>query len=278
MKRVLIYIVFLSAMFAGSAMAQSAKFAAVWTDGSSVVRAEACAEANMTYCEEGIGTDDDQVGTTLATIKVPQSKELLIGISAQVGLFTETIVKGKRGSYSRALAMAEGNVQVFACNEDACYPGMPGKVVLSNRSQELEAILAGVIEECTFDVTLDVVDDVATGDATFNLSDCIVADEMIGLALDTVAAHHFNFVVPNLSSGEYDVIARFETRAHAEAEANCPDDVDEEGELIYPYCLEGDGAAAGHAVAWIGKTMMTVQEVRAVKGSLGSTDFSIEID
>ena len=98
-----------------------------------------------------------------------------------------------------------------------------------------------------------------------------MADEEISLALDTVAAHHFNFVFPDLPQGDYEVVARFETKAHAEAEASCPESS--------PYCLEGDGAAAGHAVAWIGKTMMTIQEVRAVKGSLGSADFEIvEID
>lgn len=257
-------------MFSVGVMAQSAKFAAVWTDGSTVVRAEACADANMEYCAAGIGTDDDQIGLTMATIKVPQSKELLVGISAQVGLFTSTLVKGKRGSLSRALAEAEGNVTVYACNAGGCYEGAPGSVVLSNRSQELSAVLAGIIETCTFDVELDVVDDVASGDATFDLSDCTVADEEISLALDTVAAHHFNFVFPDLPQGDYEVVARFETKAHAEAEASCPESS--------PYCLEGDGAAAGHAVAWIGKTMMTIQEVRAVKGSLGSSGFAIDVD
>jgi hypothetical protein len=271
MKRILISVVLASAMFSVGAMAQSAKFAAVWTDGSTVVRAEACAEVNMAaYCEEGIGTDDDQVGLTLATIKVPQSKELLVGISAQVGLFTETVVKGKRGSQSTALAAAAGSVTAIACNDTDCYEGKPGPVVLNSRSQELSAVLAGIIEECTFDVELDVVDDVATGDATWDLSDCIVADEEISLALDTVSANHFNFVFPDLPQGDYEVVARFETTAHAEAEATCPESS--------TYCLEGDGAAAGHAIAWIGKTMMTIQEVRAVKGSLGSTDFDIVVE
>ena len=269
MKRILTSVVLASAMFSVGAMAQSAKFAAVWTDGSTVVRAEACAEDNMeAYCKEGIGTDDDQVGLTMATIKVPQSKELLVGISAQVGLFTETVVKGKRGSLSTALAKAEGSVTAIACNDTNCYEGKPGSVVLNSRSQELSAVLAGIIEECTFDEEL-VVDDAATGDATWELSDCIVADEEISLALDTVSANHFNFVFPDLPQGDYEVVARFETTAHAVAEATCPESS--------TYCLEDDGAAAGHAIAWIGKTMMTIQEVRAGKGSLGSTDFDIVV-
>lgn len=269
MKRLITSVVLATTLFSVGAMAQSAKFAAVWTDGTTVVRSEACATTSGDYCTEaGLSNTGETVGLTMATIKVPQSKELLVGISAQVELMTETIVKGKRGSLSKAMAMAEGGVELSACNASGCYPGMPGRIVLSSRTQELEAILAGIIEDCTVEVQVDP--DTGTGAGTFDLGDCTVADEMIGLALSTMAAHHFNFVFPDLPQGDYDIIARFSTNALATAEASCPAES--------PYCEDGDGNASASAYAIIGKTMMTIQEVRAVKGSLGSQDFDIQVD
>jgi hypothetical protein len=89
--------------------------------------------------------------------------------------------------------------------------------------------------------------------------------EEIGLALTTMAAHHFIFF-PDLPQGDYAVIATFKTDATAAAEANRSADAS--------YCdatIDGDASAVSHAI--IGKTMMSVQEVRAVKGSLGSMEF-----
>jgi len=271
MKRLLISVALASTMFSVGAMAQSAKFAAVWTDGLKVIKSEACASTEAAFCD-AITNTGAQFGATMANIKVPQSKELLVGVSAQVELFTQTIVNGRKGSYSKATAMAEGGVSLLACNwaSGNCYEGAPGYITLSKRQQELEAVLGGVIEECTFDVTLDVVEDVATGSATWTLDDCMVLQEEIGLALTTMAAHHFNFVFPDLPQGDYAVIATFKTDATAAAEATCSADAS--------YCdaaVDGDASAVSHAV--IGKTMLSIQEVRAVKGSLGSMEF-IEIN
>ena len=271
MKRLLISLVLTSAMFSVGAMAQSAKFAAVWTDGVKVIKSEACDSTEDNFCDE-ITNTGAQFGYTLANIKVPQSKELLVGISAQIELFTQTIVKGRKGSLSTATAMAEGGVSLLACNDASgeCFEGAPGYITLSKRQQELSAVLGGVIEECTFDVTLDVLIDVASGSATWTLDDCVVLQEEISLALTTMAAHHFNFVFPDLPQGDYAVMATFKTDATAAAEASCSADA--------IYCdaeLDGDASAVSHAI--IGKTMMTVQEVRAVKGSLGSMEF-IDID
>lgn len=275
MKRVLISIILTSAMFSIGAMAQSAKFAAVWTDGLTVIKSEACATTEDSFCDEIIDTGA-QFGATMAYIKVPQSKELLIGLSAQIELFTQTIVKGKKGSLSKATAMAEGGVSLLACNMASgdCFDAEPGYITLSMREQELEAVLGGVIEECTFDISVDVVqdpgtlvvEDTATGSATWTLDDCVVLQEEISLALTTMAAHHFNFVFPDLPQGDYAVMATFNTDATAAAVASCSADAF--------YCdaeVDGDASAVSHAV--IGKTMMTIQEVRAVKGSLDSTEF-----
>ena len=266
MKRILTSVVLASAMFSVGAMAQSAKFTAVYKNDidSTFVRSEACSSTVDNYCEALGLTDSDsnEVMAGFATIKVPQAKELLVGLSAQVALFTSTVVKGKRGTYSKAVATAEGGVTMYACADGTCYRGEPGYITLSSRTQELEAILAGVIENCDVDVVVDFVAETASG--SFTLADCDVLDEMIGLGITTMAAHHFNFLFPNLPQGEYTMIAKFQTEASATSEAYCEYASEDLG------CSDDDGSATGKAHAYIGKYMMTVQEVRAVKDENGA--------
>jgi hypothetical protein len=267
MKRLFISVLsifLISLTFSVNAVAQSSKFAAVWSEEAMALEVTACASTEADFCDP-LSNFDQTAGYTMANIRVPQAKELLVGVSAQVGLFTSTQVKGKKGSYSYALAAAGGSVVPFACNVDTleCTPGAPGTVVLDARIQEMEAVLAGIIEECTFSVSLDVAGigtDQATGDATWNLGQCEVAQEEISLALSTLRASHFNFVFPDLDQGDYAIVAYFVTAAAAAAMANCPAES--------AYCAAGDGDATAISHAFIGKTMMTVQEVRAVKNEL----------
>ena len=144
MKRILICIALASAMFSVTAMAQSAKFASVWDDGGTIITSVACEDTqtmDVSYCDDLGLTGGTAVGMEMATIKVPQSKELLVGISAQIELFTETAVKGKKGTTSTATAGADAAVELFACNNGTCYAGQPGQVMLASRDQELEATL-----------------------------------------------------------------------------------------------------------------------------------------
>ena len=279
MNRLLFAAMAASTLFSATAFAQSAKFTAAYSDESdgTFVRSEACASTEDVCTAMNLtANDSNEVASKIATIKMPQSKELMIGLSAQVALFTSTQVKGKRGTYSRAAAAAEGGVTLYACNEKVdpavCYEAAPGYVTLSYREQELEAILAGVIEDCEVDVTLtDTNDDLIPDDASgeFSLSDCDVLDEMISLGIETMAAHHFNFLLPNLPQGDYSVYAKFQTEASAEAESYCFYTYEGEDPLG---CDDDDGNATGHAWAYIGKYMMTVQEVRAVKDENGAPE------
>lgn len=252
------------AFLSGPVMAQSAKFAAVWTDGSTMVESMACDATYADFCDEMVAFDAD-LGVTMTEIHVPQSKELLVGVSAQVGLFTQTVAKGKNGSHSTAVAAAGAGVLPLACNQATgdCVSGKPGFIVLDARWQELSAVLGGIIEQCTVEVQVDP--DTGTGSGIFDLDDCTVAQEEISLALATLGANHFNFVFPDLPQGDYSIVALFFTAAHAAAWAECPE--------TSTYCEVDDGDAAALSHAFIGKTMVTVEEVRAVKGSLGGTDF-----
>lgn len=235
--------------FAGPA----AKFAATWTNDPLV--ASVAVIENTTIDAVVVDSDTAQ---TLATIKVPQDKELLVGISAEIGLVTFGSVKGKNGGGASALADAEAFVNVFAmpvAGGDS-IPAEPGQIMLSRRVQELSATLGGVIQDCE-DADLD---------GTIVIADeCTVSDEEISLLLDTTAAHHFNFVLPNMNQGEYDIVAVFTTGARAEV------DICDEGEecSFYP---DGTVSASAAARAVVNKTMLTVQQVRATAGGLIDAD------
>jgi hypothetical protein len=255
------------ALASTTALAQSAKFAAVYSDAplvtvngwSSVSTCTAILDPD--YPESVVDCIDNTgsvaTGYSMATIRVPNKKELLVGLSAQVGLYTETVVRGKKGSTSSAMAFSEGSVGLTACNADnVCYESVPRDIVLSNRRQELEATMAGIIEECAVEI------DGISG--AFDLNDCTVAPEEIGLALETLAAHHYNFLFPNLPQGDYEVVAAFRTDAQTAARAYCDPD-----SPTYEYCIvDAEASAFAESKAVINKAMMTIQEVRAVKGSL----------
>lgn len=221
--------------FAGPA----AKFAATYSDTgwpSLAVVSESNSVTNPNSC-------DGHNGYTLATIKVPQDKELLVGLSAEVLLVTDTSIKGKDGGSARALAYSSGYVTIAACPAntfDDCVIAKPGTISLSDRFQILEGTLGGVLTSCTD----------SNGDGDIDLSDCELTDEEISLVLDTFSSHHFNFVLPNMDQGEYDVIAVFGTEACNEISSTV------------------DAEALAYAKAGIGKYMLTVQQVRATSDGI----------
>jgi len=249
-------------LVASFAMAQgtpSAKFAATWTDTPGLASVAVITDATVDTV-----VTDSKTGYTLATIKVPQDKELMVGISAEIGLITDTSVKGKLGGTASSIAGAEGYVNVFACPRDGgdCIPAAPGQIMLSKRVQALTATLGGVIQSCQVSCALDD----ATGDIVCDdiviAEDCVVTDEQIGLLQDTTAAHHFNFVLPNMDQGVYDIKAVFTTGARAEV------DICESAEECALYDADGVVSGSAYAKAIINKTMLTVQQVRAAKGGV----------
>lgn len=259
----------LSSFLAGSAIAgPSAKFAATWTDTPALASV-----AVITDAVADTVVVDENVGHTLATIKVPQDKELLVGVSAEIGLVTYGSVKGKNGGSAKAIADAEAYVTVYAIPKDGGphAEAAPGQIMLSKRVQELSATLGGVIQNCTDSLTEDTDGDgVADAvDGTLDIaSECVVTDEEIGLLQDTTAAHHFNLVLPNMNQGEYDIKAVFTTGARAEVDI-CDSAADYCGDL---YDAEGTVSASAMAKAVVNKTMLTVQQVRAAKGGVIDTE------
>lgn len=262
MKKTLAVLTALSTMFVmGSAAAgePSAKFAATWTDTPGLESAVVIKDAEI----DTIKTDSNS-GYTLATIKVPQDKELLVGVSAEIGLFTGTSVKGQKGGTATAIADGEAYVTVFAVPKDGGpeVKAAPGEIMLSKRVQTLDATLAGVIQSCLVNCILDAT---ATGGIVCEdivvAEDCVVTDEQIGLLQNTTAAHHFNFVLPNMNQGVYDIKAVFTTGARAEVDI-CDDATD-----CALYDPDGIATGSAEAIAVINKTMVTVQQVHAANNA-----------
>ena len=163
------------------------------------------------------------------TIKTPNKKDLLVGASFETGLYTQTKVKGKSGASDSANANATLKIRLLIDGlETVAYPN---EVVYDYRSQTLNAVLGGVIESCQ-DTDGNGVIDVG--------AECTVSDEEIELILDTMAAHHFNFVVRNLTAGEHTV----------EVQA-----------MIETGGVSGNGSYS--AWASVGRGSLTVEEVRA---------------
>jgi len=222
--------------FASSgAQAQSAKFAANWSNDVKVVRAYVDTDTPSSCTGSSSGTNGD--GTQgnpcilaealLTTIDVAQQKDLLIGVSGQIGLHTLTAAKGKGGSESSVgSATASGSVTVTLELRDSggnvVQTAAPGPVIFASRLQELT---------------------VAVADSdTDNLTEVLVS-----LLIQTTAAHHFNFIGVDLDQGVYDVVAVFDLSAWV--------------------AIVGEDAIA-EAIVTLGPRMVTAQEVRAAKGAL----------
>lgn len=228
-------------MASGAAYAASAKFAANW-ESDTVELAATSQVNNGTSMATG-------AGELMAVIHIPNGKEALIGVSGVVNLVTFTQAKGKnKGGEVTAIADASMDMEVRLSDTDLggdavdiCagtvdyYEAAPGKLTFASRRQTL-----------TVEVDLDVVG--VTG-AT------IEGFVSVGLENDTTAAHHFNFVAADLPSDNYSVVACYTGEAFAEIQ----NDV--------------DGGSNANAAVAIAHRMLTVQEVRAVRGSIDEAIF-----
>lgn len=173
-----------------SALAEpSAKFAAAWNDDIQII-------------DESSG---DGLSVLSTKIKTSNKKELLIGVSLQTGLYTKTALRHLKDLILNS-ARADASIVINVEVDDE--PALPGPVVFDQRSQELSALLGGAIESCQDIGTFTDDDDTNDGtpDGVITVKDeCQVTEEQIALTLDTTAAHHFNFIMPDVDSGMHEV-------------------------------------------------------------------------
>ena len=143
-----------------------------------------------------VGPNATDVTVLSSVIKVPGSKkDLLIGVSIESGVITQTEVKGQKGESETATS--SGTIDITVLIDDV--PVAPGTVRFNHREQTLSATLGGVLVSCT--VTVDP----GTGVGGFTSNDCLWTDEDINLILETTTANHFNFIAPNVGSGEHTI-------------------------------------------------------------------------
>jgi hypothetical protein len=209
----------LAVFIASPCLAQSAKFAAT----VEMTELYDWGTASSEICAETIDT----------TMKVANKKDLLIGVSLQTGLYTDTTVKGKAGveDTSEAIATIKARVNLYRNGATTPLSGnpQPGWVVFDSRKQSLRAILGGYLEcndvgtftddDCTEtcynncepnNVEMDCASGGVScpdGNLTF-FCECggDLQDEEIQLVLETMGAHHFNYVAKDLEVGNYRVV------------------------------------------------------------------------
>jgi len=160
-------------------------------------------------------------------LKTGSKKDLLIGASLQTGLITDTTVKSKGGDLSTAEAVAKIKVRVLVDGVAA----HPAAVVYDARLQRLEAQFAGL--NCTASLITGLV--------------TCTDPEVLRLLLDTMGAHHFNFVAANLAAGDHTVVV----------------------EVAVDIAATATGGGLASAQAGVGVGSLTIEEVRATNNPDG---------
>lgn len=161
------------------------------------------------------------------TIHTSSQKDLVLGASLETILYTDTLVKSKGGTADTSTA--EALLKVRAVVDTNANLALPGVVTFDKRSQTLMAKFNGI---CTD----------TNGDGIVQYTECQTPEEL-QLILDTMAAHSFNFLLPDVGVGTHTVTLQGCVATTGSAQA---------------------GSWDAHAAA--GKGSLTVEEVRLVKG------------
>ena len=237
----------LAVAFAVPAYAQSSK--AAWRFQELV---------NLSASTGSGGTTNTGWKTILTThIKTPNAKELAIGVSLQCGLVTDTTVRSKGGTLDTSSAQGRIKVRVKITQPDGTViyaepdnaqddlpsnsltsPTGPTGLTYCDRFQKLEASFAGL--NCTADLTTGVV--------------TCTDPESLRLLLETMGAHHFNFIHANAVPGVQTV------EVQAIAQANI--------------ALGGSSLGAARAEAFAGAGALYVETIRLIKDANGTTDLN----
>ena len=180
-------------------------------------------------------TSGDWVTLLSNVIKVPNQKDLFIGASLEVGLYTDTQAKSKNMVPDTSTAVAEVKVRVLIDGNEAS-PVEPGEVVFGRRSQTLSATLEGAISGCLSIVTnLD-------GSLSIVVDPNCVTPEVIQVILDTTDAASFNFVAVDVPVGVHTISVQAKVSLNTQYQTG-----------------------SAEASALVGKGSMTVESVRLIK-------------
>lgn len=159
-------------------------------------------DGGMFIGESFVMSSTDSGWTTISGLegwyKTAQDKELVIDVSLECGLYTDTAVASKAGDKETAFAEAGVQVQVLVDGVAA----NPGIVTFCRRSQMLSATFQGLLTDENDNVCLTAVLD-AEGNATGEIiiDETCLRPEEVQLILDTTNANAFNFVAMNMDAG-----------------------------------------------------------------------------
>lgn len=139
----------------------------------------------------GEGSETKEIMST--TLKVPGNKKsLLIGVSLQSGILTQ---RGRRG-VTEACAGVEVLVKIDG------QPVAPGTVVFNARCQRQTLTEQGILDHC-----IDTIPEGETEpDGVIDPeTECTFSDDDIDNLLDSTSANHFNFIAPDVGTGDHTI-------------------------------------------------------------------------
>ena len=178
-------------------------------------------------------------------IQTSQFEDLVMDVSLECGLVTDTKVRSKGGTKVSSTAQAGVMVRLLidagTDNEHYAMPGRgvdySGGIVFCKRLQEQTASFGGVLDECT-----DL-----NGDDLITILECTWEEEELQLVLDTMGAHSFNFFDLDYDQGVHTIDVQVKLWANADFQNVDPDYVNK-------------------TIASIGYGSVAIDEVKFVKG------------
>ena len=213
-------------------------------------------------------TSESYVNIFTQTIHTANDKALLMDVSLECGLTTDTKVASKLLGKAEATAEAIVKVRVLV---DPVFGTTDDGVQIDDEVLNLEDAVAlpGIVE---YNVAGELTDDggiffarrhqtmiahfagdisnalsIAADGTTIVIDPTLVAPETLQLILDTMTANSFGFVYPGLSAGTHTVVVQ----------AN----------LMYQDAVAGEGldGTEGISSAYLGKGSVTVESTRFIK-------------
>lgn len=222
MKLLSIVVVLGLLLSSGTSMAQSAK--------NSVQVSELTLLPEITTSSANSQVESPWKPLLNTTLRTSQQKDLIMTVSLEAGLYSNTYVRSKNGTQDSATA--EGRIEVRILVDGK--PAPPGNIVFAQRYQHLMARFGGILQECTD----------YNSDGVITSDECLFTDEELQLVLRTLNANAFVFALDDVGAGTHNVQVQARVILSSNATAG--------------------SAGAG---AWIGKGTVSVEEVRLTKGS-----------
>lgn len=237
MKQFVVASLLVLALGVGSAFAQQQPSAKVTAKTANFTLLPAVTNTTSTPIE-------GQWTTLLANnIKVANQKDLFIGASFEVGLYTKTLVRSKLMVSDTSTAVAKVDVRVLLTDQAGNTRIVePGAVTYGRRSQTLSATLEGAIFTGVNGTCVTIVTNL-DGSLSLQLDTACVQAEEIALILDTMDAASFNFVAADVPQGVQTVSVQARISVNGTVQ---------NGEY--------------QATALVGKGSVTVESVRMIRG------------